>query len=153
MKRSLWLIGILTTTAVAATGQERKLTRQQLPAAVVATVDRETRGATIRGYATEREHGARVYEAETIVGGHTRDLQIAEDGTLNEVEEEVVPEALPLEVRTALAARAKGAHIAKVESLTKKGTLVAYEASLVSNKKKIGEVQVGPHGEMLQHEE
>ena len=149
MKRTLWLISVFTTTAVAAPGQERKLTRQQLPAAVAATVDRETRGAVVRGYATEREQGARVYEAETIVAGHTRDLQIAEDGTLKEVEEEVAREALPMEVRAALATRAKGAQIAKVESITKKGTLAAYEATLMSKNKKMGEVQVGPHGEAL----
>ena len=151
--KSTTLIATATIAlALSAAAQERKLTREQLPAPVAATVDRETKGATVKGFATEREHGKKVYEAETLVNGHTRDLQVAEDGTLNEIEEEVSAEALPPDVRNALTANAKGAQITKVESLTKGGKLVAYEAATLKNGKK-GEIQVGPDGGKLSHEE
>ena len=132
--------------------QEHKLQRNQRPAAVLATIDRETRGATVKGFATEQEHGRKVYEAETILDGHTRDLQVAEDGTLNEIEEEVQLASLPVSVQQSLTARAGSGKIVKVESLTKQGKLVAYEAVLLKNGKKI-EVQVGPDGGKLTKEE
>jgi hypothetical protein len=148
----LIVISLAIGTATVATAQERKLGRSQLPSAVVVTVDKETKGATIKGYATETEHGKKVYEAETIVDGHTRDLQISSEGTLLEVEEEVPLASLPASVSQALTARAKGATIVKVESLRKGGQLVAYEAS-TENKGHKGEVQVGPAGEKLPHEQ
>jgi hypothetical protein len=87
-----------------------------------------------------------------IVDGHTRDVSIASDGSVSEVEEEVAFDSLPAKVQTALTARAKGAKIVKVESLKKKDKLVAYEATTLRGKKH-GEVQVGPNGERPAHEE
>ena len=127
-------------------------TREQLPAAVIATVDRETKGATILGYASEVEGGKMQYEVETKIDGHTRDLAIARDGSLVEIEEEVAMTSLSADVRSAIEKKANGATVVKVESLTKKGVLVAYEAATLKGSKK-GEVQVGPHGETLKHAE
>lgn len=148
--------GTLICAAVAlvmpAAAQEKKIDRSALPAAVAKTVDRETKGATIKGFATERENGKKMYEAETMVDGHSRDISIAEDGTLKEVEEEVALDSLPEGVKAGLTARAAGAKITKVESLTKSGKLVAYEAATLRGSKK-GEVQVGPSGAPLKHQE
>lgn len=146
------LAAVMTLIAVPGQARERKLHRSELPPAVAATVDRETRGATVKGYATETEHGQKVYEAETILSGHTRDIQIAEDGTLTEVEEEVAMESLPDPVKAALASRSIGAKITKVESLTKGGKLVAYEATVLKGAKE-SEFQVGPDGRKLAHSE
>jgi hypothetical protein len=55
-------------------------------------------------------------------------------------------------VQAALTAKAGGAKITKVESLTKHGKLVAYEAATLKGTKK-GEIQVGPDGGKLSHEE
>ena len=132
--------------------QEKRIDRSALPSAVVKTIDQELHGATVKGFSTDREHGKRVYEAETMLNGHSRDLQIAEDGTLNEVEEEVAFDALPSGVQHGLTKKAKGARITKVESLRKYGTLVAYEASTL-NHGHTGEVQVGPEGATLAHAE
>jgi hypothetical protein len=101
---------------------------------------------------TEREHGKKVYEAEMMADSHSKDIQIAEDGTLNEIEEEVGFDSLPANVRGALTTKAAGAKITKVESLTKQGKLVAYEAATLKGSKK-GEIQVGPDGGKLSHEE
>lgn len=87
-----------------------------------------------------------------VVNGHTKDIQIAEDGTLNEIEEEVALDSLPANVHSALTAKAGNAKITKVESLTKQGKLVAYEAATAKGPKK-GEIQVGPDGGTLSHEE
>jgi hypothetical protein len=132
--------------------QEKKLDRSQLPPAVEKTVQAQSQGATIKGFSTEREAGKRVYEVQMIVDGYTKDVEIAADGTLNEIEEEVLFDSLPAEVKAALHAKASGAKIVKVESLTKGGSLVAYEAATLKGFKK-GEIQVGPTGEKLSHYE
>ena len=141
---------VIVGSCIVAAGQEKKLERSALPPAVEKTVQAETKGATIKGFLTERENGRKVYEAETVLDGHTRDLQIATDGTLNEIEEEVAFDSLPGAVQAGLTAKAVGAKIVKVESLTKRGKLVAYEATTLRGTKK-GEVQVGPDGGRLAH--
>jgi len=132
--------------------EERRITRSQLPALAEKTVRTQSQGATIKGFSTEVEGGQKVYEAEMIVDGHTKDIQIAQDRTLNEIEEEVSLDTLTSEVQTALRAKAGSAKITKVESLTKKGSVGAYEASILHGSKK-GEIQVGPKGEKLAHPE
>lgn len=154
MPKQIWLAAAAVGlgSSLISYAADKRLTRAQVPARVIESMDRESKGAKIKGYLTEREHGATVYEAETIVNGHTRDLQFASDGTLNEVEEEVALNTLPQRVREAIVTKARGAAIIKVESLTKRGSLVAYEASTTRNGHK-GELQVGPTGEALNHEE
>ena len=55
-------------------------------------------------------------------------------------------------VKAGLTAKAAGGKILKVESLTKNGKLVAYEAKVEAAGKK-SEIQVGPDGKPLDHEE
>ncbi len=146
--RMVLTTGVLLTVSLP--GQEKKIERSALPPAVEKTVQKQSQGATIKGFATEREHGVKVYEAEMIVNGHTKDIQIALDGTLNEIEEEVSLDSLSTAVRGALMDKAGTAKIVKVESLTKQGTLVAYEAATLKGMRK-GEIQVGPDGRKLTH--
>jgi uncharacterized membrane protein YkoI len=142
----------ILTLALGAVAEEKKIDRSALPPAVEKTVQAQSQGATIKGFATEREHGKQVYEVEMIVDGHTKDIEIAVDGTLNEIEEEVAFDSLPANVQAALKAKAAGAKITKVESLTKNDKLVAYEAATLKGAKK-AEIQVGPNGNALAHEE
>jgi hypothetical protein len=137
---------------ISAVAQEKKIDRAALPPAVEKTVQVQSQDATILGFTTEVENGKRVYEAEMMINGHTKDIEIAPDGSLNEVEEQVTFDSLPANVQTALTAKAKGAKITKVESLTKKDKLVAYEAATLKGTKR-GEIQVGPNGQGLSHEE
>ncbi len=139
----------LTVCAVA---KEKKINRTALPPAVEKTVQAQSQDATIKGFTTEVENGKRVYEAEMMINGHSRDIEIAPDGSLNEVEEEVAFDSIPANVQAALTAKAKGAKITKVESLKKQDKLVAYEAATLKGTKR-GEIQVGPNGQTLSHEE
>jgi hypothetical protein len=135
-----------------AASAEKKIDRSALPPAVEKTVQTQSQGSTIKGFAIESENGQTQYEAEMILNGHSKDIAIAKDGTLLVVEEEVSFASLAPVVQTALTSKAAGAKITKVESLTKKDKLVAYEAATLKGSKK-GEIQVGPHGEKLSHEE
>jgi hypothetical protein len=73
-------------------------------------------------------------------------------GAVVEVEEQIPTESLSPAVRAGLQAKAGNGKLVKVETLTKKGKLVAYEAQVLTNGKK-SEVQVGPDGKSLDHEE
>lgn len=146
------LTASVLATTIFATAQEKKIDRAALPPAVEKTVQAQSQGATIKGFTTEVENGKRVYEAEMMVDGHSRDIEIAPDGSLNEVEEAVAFDSLPVNVQTALTAKARGAKITKVESLRKKDKLVAYEAATLKGMKH-GEIQVGPDDKKLAHEE
>jgi len=143
------VLASFTSGAVAA---ERRIDSSKLPASVEKSVQRESHGATVNGFSTEVEGGKRLYEVEMIVNGHTKDISFGEDGAIVEIEEEVAMGSLPANVQTGLRAKAGPAKIVKVESLRKKGSLVAYEAATLNGSKR-GEVQVGPTGETLAHEE
>jgi hypothetical protein len=138
--------------AETASAQEKKIKRSDLPPAVEKTVAAKSEGATIKGFSTEKEKGETFYEAEMMVNGHSKDVLIAADGTVAEVEEQVALDSLSADVKTGLQAKAGKGKILKVESITKKGKLVAYEAQVNTNGKK-SEVQVGPDGKPLDHEE
>ena len=132
--------------------QEKPIKKADLPAAVQKTADEQAKGATVRGYNKEVENGKVAYEVELTVNGHSKDVTMDAQGNVLEIEEEVAMGALPPAVREALQKKAGKGTIAKVESLTKKGALVAYEAQ-VRERKKHSEIQVGPEGKPLAHKE
>jgi hypothetical protein len=145
---------VLVTISLAATviAQEKKIKRSDLPAAVEKTVEAQSQGATIRGFAEEKENGHTYYEAQLIVDGHSKDVEIDTTGAIVEVEEQVAIDSLPTVVRDGLQAKAGKGRILKVESINKHGKLVAYEAQVMTDGKK-SEIQVGPDGKPLDHEE
>jgi hypothetical protein len=150
-----WTIAALVLTcglAAAATAQDKKLKRSDLPPAVGKTADAQSAGATVRGYSSATDNGQLEYEVALTVNGHGKDVAIAPDGTLLEIEEEVAFDSLPAAVRAGLTQAAGAGKIGKVESLTKKGVLVAYEAQVLTGTKR-SEVQVGPDGKPLAHPE
>ena len=134
-----------------ALAQERKIKRSELPAAVEKTVVEQSKGATIRGFSEDKENGQTTYEVELVVNGHSKDVQMDAMGVVIGVEEQVNMDALSAEIRAGLQAKAGKGKITKIESITKKDKLVAYEAQVVTNGKK-SEVQVGPDGKPLDHE-
>jgi uncharacterized membrane protein YkoI len=147
----LALVTCLSLTLPALT-QENKIKRSDLPPAVEKTVAAQSQGATIRGFSKEKENGKTLYEAELIINGHSKDVLIDANGAVVEVEEQVALDSLPTAVRDGLQSKAGKGKLIKVESLTKHDKLVAYEAKVVTDGKK-SEVQVGPDGTPLDHEE
>jgi uncharacterized membrane protein YkoI len=144
---------LATTLCISALGlaEEKAISRSDLPPAVEKTLQQQLKGATIKGFSAEKEDGRVVYEAQLLVNGHTKDIQLDASGTIQEVEEEVAFDSLPIEVKASLRAKAKNGKITKVESLIKQDKLVAYEAQVEKNGKR-SEIQVGPKGERLMRE-
>jgi hypothetical protein len=147
---SVVVTGLATLSAIQA--QEKKLKREELPPAVEKTVAQQSKGATIRGFSTELEDGKRLYEVELVVSGHGKDISMDEKGNIVEVEEEVSIESLPGGVKDGLTKVAGSGTVGKVESITKNGKLVAYEAVVKTGTKR-SEIQVGPDGKKLAHPE
>jgi uncharacterized membrane protein YkoI len=149
-KIGLLVVGLLLAGSTFA--QEKKIKRSELPAAVEKTVVIQSKGATIRGFNEEKEKGQTTYEVELVVDGHSKDVQMDANGAVIEVEEQVDLKGLSADIKAGLQAKAGEGKITKVESITKKDKLVAYEAQIVTGGKK-SEVQVGPDGKPLDHEE
>jgi hypothetical protein len=136
--------------ASASYAQQKKIKREELPAAVEKTVVEQSKGATVKEFSKEIEKGKTYFEAELVVNGHGKDILMDENGKVVEVEEEVALDSLPAAVKEGLERAAGSAKISKVESLTKGGKLVAYEA-VVKTAGKRSEIQVGPEGQKLDH--
>ena len=150
-KTSIAILAGLFITGIGA-AQEKKIKRSDLPPAVEKTVAEVSKRAAIKGFSEETENGKTTYEVEMVVKGHTKDVEMDPSGVVLEIEEEVAMDSLPANVKAGLTAKAAGAKILKVESLTKNGKLVAYEAKVETAGKK-SEIQVGPDGKPLDHEE
>jgi uncharacterized membrane protein YkoI len=120
---------LLGTTLGAA---DKKITAKDLPPAVAKAVQDETKGATIKGYSKEVEKGKTMYEVETTVNGHTRDLLFDAAGKLVTTEEQVELNAVPAPVKAAFEAKGK---VLLVETVTTDGK-VTYEAQIEKNGKK-----------------
>lgn len=155
MNTTHWAVAGLIMLCVASTSaaaQEKRLKKTDLPAAVQRAAEEQSKGATVRGYSSETENGQLEYEVAMTVNGRGRDVSFAADGSILEIEQVVALDSLPAAVRTGLKQKVGTGRITKVESLTKHGTLVAYEAQVRTGTKH-SEVQVGPDGKPLAHEE
>lgn len=142
--------GLTATACISA--QEVKLKRSDLPPAVQKTVAEQSKGATILGFTSEKENGQTTYEVAMMSNGHSKDVEMNAAGDVLEVEEQVALDTLPAEVKVGLQSKAGAGHITKVESITKKDKLVAYEAQISTQGKK-SEVQVGADGKPSAHAE
>lgn len=131
---------------------EEKISKADLPPAVLKTAKQHSKGAIVKGYTKDTENGQLEYEVEMTVEGRAKDITIAPDGRLLEVEEQVEMNSLSARVQSTLNSRADGGTISKIESITKSGKLVAYEAQVMKGGRHV-EIQVGPGGERLQDEE
>ncbi len=130
---------------------EQRIQRSDLPAAVQKAVDTESAGVVVIGYSSAVKKGKVEYEVQLMAGSHTKDVMMDPQGNVLEIEEEFAVSALPVSVLHGLSSRAGKGNIVKVESLTKHGEIVAYEAQVVTGGKR-SEIQVGPDGRRLRHE-
>ena len=84
----LSVIGMVTLVAWAADGQEEEVTLDQVPAAVKATILRESAGGKIKEIEVETEGGKTFYDVEFVRAGRTIEIKVAPDGTLLKEEKE-----------------------------------------------------------------
>ena len=149
---AVWILLAAVGLSSFASAQENKIERSRLPPLVERSVAALAENATVRGFSHEIEQGITYYEVDLTVAGHRKDFLMDIRGNVVEVEEEVALESLSVSVKNGLQAVACDGNVQTVESISKHGKLVAYEAHVVKDGKR-SEVQVGPEGEPLNHEE
>jgi uncharacterized membrane protein YkoI len=131
--------------AAAAKPAEGKLKLEDLPAPVKATVEAETKHATVKGLSREKENGKTVYEPESIVDGRTRDLMIDAAGKVYVVEEQLDVNQAPAPVKTAMEARGQ---IVKLEAVTENGKR-HYEGQIRNKAGKTVAMELDPDGKPI----
>jgi uncharacterized protein YpmB len=82
MRTSWVLAGLLVVPVGAwcAETHETRLSLDQVPQAVKATIEKETAGAKLGEIEKETEHGRTFYEAEFTKNGRTSYVHVADDG-------------------------------------------------------------------------
>lgn len=145
------LVGMLIICVVSnGNAQDKKITKKDVPAAVLKTFESAYPKAKVNNYATEVEKGETFYELETVEGKIKRDLLYKADGTVVEIEESVAPDKLPDAVKKTLNAEFAKAKIEKSEKTTR-GNEVTYELIIVAGNKKV-EVVFSPEGKIVKKE-
>jgi len=103
-----------------------KESKVAMPAAVEKAFKAAYPGAVVKATLKETKDGQTVFEIESVDKGLTRDLLYTGDGTVLEIEEQLLDEDVPPAVTAAIKARYPKARLTKREKLTK-GQTVEYE--------------------------
>ena len=139
--------GALVAGLALAQDSEKKVRMQDLPAAVQQAVKEHSQGATVKGLAMEVEKGRKLYEAELLVNGKSRDITFDEKGKLVSAEEETSLDKIPAAARAAIEKGAGSGKITMVETVTEDGK-TSYEAQVTTGRKK-SEVKVDANGKTV----
>ena len=135
-------IGLCLTSAYA----QKKLTVQDLPAAVQKTVQAELKGGDIKNIGKETEHGVTQYEVETMREGKHRDFEVDTKGTLLVVEDETTIDAIPAAAKATILKKVGAGKLGTVETVSKPGQEMMYEAEYTTKAGKKSEVLVKANG-------
>jgi hypothetical protein len=125
---------IVGLSAEVTSAKDKKISKKQLPAAVLTAFQTAYPHATIKGQSVETEKGKKFYEIESVDGKINRDLLYTADGKVSEIEESVAAGTLPEEVKNTLAKEYPKGKIVKAEKVTH-DTLSTYEIHLKTGKK------------------
>lgn len=105
------LFSLCSLCAFVALAQEQKVALKDLPPAVRATVQEQSKGAQIGELVKEIADGKTLYRVELKSGGREKEILIDADGKVVEIEEEIALKDLPPPVQTTVREQSKGAQI------------------------------------------
>jgi hypothetical protein len=144
--RKVTAISALLTLSLGVSFGQKKLTVQDLPPAVQKTVQAELKGGDIKSIGKETEHGVTQYEVETMRDGKHRDFEVDTKGTLLVVEEETTIDAVPAPAKAAILKKVGDGKLGTVETFSKPGQEMMYEAEYTTKGGKKSEVLVKANG-------
>jgi hypothetical protein len=134
------VITILGLIIISANSQaiagDKKITKKDVPVAVLKAFTDAYPKAKVIAYAKEIEKGETFYELETVDGSLRRDLLYKADGTVAEVEEILAPKTLPAAIAKTIMTEMPKAKIISGEKTTR-GTDVWFEVVVASGKEKV----------------
>jgi hypothetical protein len=140
-------VAIIVFSLHPAAAQERKISRNAVPKAILTAFERDYPAARVTGYTTETEDGKASYEVESYRGKMTLDVAYRPDGTVIEVEEGIAPEDMPPAVKNAVDKNYPGGKIVRLEKRTV-GETVTYELTLASGRARVS-LEIDPAGKIL----
>ncbi|HWQ03633.1 MAG TPA: PepSY-like domain-containing protein [Candidatus Nitrosotenuis sp.] len=130
---------------------EKKLTRKDVPAPVLAAFTKAYPMAKVIGYTQETEGGKTAYEIESTEGKIHRDVLYWPDGTLIVVEESLPVTEMPRAVQDAIK-KASPSGVVEISEILKRGKTVEYEVLIKEGAKKF-ELVLDPAGRILKRED
>ena len=150
--------------------KDQKLTIEQLPAAVRATLEAQAQGNPIEDLEKETEDGVTFYSADIIKGDQKLEVEILEDGTLRSAEPEAIGkeeaeenegneeneievsfDQLPPPVQATLKAEVGSGTIHSIEKDTKDGADV-YSADVTKADGQKYDVEIAANGTLVNSE-
>jgi len=150
-KRATLMLVCLLSAGLFTAGTLQAEELVDLPRAVQETVKRQLGGARVDEVERDAEDGKVVYEIEAeTADGREIELEVAEDGTLLEKQEEVRLTDVPAAVRATIKRELGGVMPEEVERVTEKGTII-YEVEAEVSGKEI-ELEIGEDGTLLDKE-
>lgn len=147
--RSLAVLLAIVVLCGSSVGQEKKgksLELKDLPAAVQKTVEDNLRGGQIKNIGKEKEDGIEQYEVETLLNGKSRDFNVDAKGKLLVVEEATTIDAIPAPAKASILKKVADGKLRTVETFTKPGQPMMYEAAYTDKRGKHHEVLVRADG-------
>jgi hypothetical protein len=142
----LLTIAVLGSSAMAQEKKGKGLQLKDLPAAVQKTVQANLDGGEIKNIAKEKEDGVEQYEVETVLDGKGRDFDVDSKGTLLGIEEQTTIDAIPAAAKAGILKNVGDGKLGMIESVSKPGQPMMYEASYTDKKGKKYEVLVKADG-------
>jgi hypothetical protein len=146
---SLTVLLAIVALGSSAMAQERKgkgLQLKDLPAAVQKTVQANLNGGDIKNIAKEKEDGVEQYEVETVLNGKARDFDVDSKGALLVVEEQTAIDVIPAAAKAGILKKVGDGKLGTIETFSKPGQPMMYEASYSDKKGKKHEALVKADG-------
>ncbi len=135
--------------AVAQETKAKSLQLKDLPAAVQKTVTDNLHGGEIKNIGKENEDGIAQYEIESLLNGKARDFNVDTKGKLLLVEEATTIDAIPAAAKASILKKVADGKLGVVETYSKPGQPMAYEASYTDKRGKTHEVLVTAEGKEI----
>jgi len=142
----LLAIAALGGSAVAQEKKAKSLQLKDLPAAVQKTMQANLNGGEIKNIVKEKEDGVEQYEVESLLNGKTRDFNVDLKGNLLVIEEATTIDAIPAAAKASILKKVADGKLGTVETFTKTGQPMMYEAAYEDKQGKKHEVLVSSDG-------
>ena len=140
---SIFILGAYSCTLA----QDKKISKKNVPQAVLNSFHKTYPKAVIKGLSTETEKGKTYFEIESVDGNVNRDLLYTAAGKIAEIEETIASSELPKMSMQLIEKKFPDAKIEKAERNTS-GSKVTYELAVASKKGKF-EVVLNKEGKII----
>ena len=124
---------LMIVAGIQARAQEKKISKKDLPRAVLSAFEQSYPNARIKGYSTEMEEGKTFYEIESMKDKMSLDVSYLSDGTVAEIEEGIAVGMLPDPVKASVKANFPRGKISRAEKKTV-GDSVTYQLKMTTGR-------------------